>query len=95
MTSARRLRAYDCIRSMMSEVPAGFEEEMMSSKKRSITAATADKPPCKKARLDMNTTATETSTFFGDLYQTSTAAATRDELELYMECPDVSDDVHF
>jgi len=33
---------------MMSEVPAGFKEETMSSNKRSVFAATADKPPCNK-----------------------------------------------
>ena len=58
------------------------------------SVADSDCPPAKKARLE--TTAAETSSFFGDLYQVSPAATSQDEVDMYMECPEVSENVlHF
>jgi len=95
MPADRRDVALNSIRRMMSEVPTSFEEETKSSMKGSVTSVTdSERPPAKKARLE--TTTSETRSFFGDLYQFSPAATSQDELDIYMECPDVSENVlHF
>ena len=91
----RRDVALNSICRMMAEVPTSLEEETKSSMKGSVTSVTdSERLPAKKARLETRTS--ETRSFFGDLYQFSSAATSQDELDIYMECPDVSENVlHF